>query len=68
MTIGWKPENQQVIAQTIQAGLIHNPEEALDLAVAILRARLKDLGKVRAATPEDRVRAFEDSSPGSSQA
>ena len=40
MTITPRPEQEQLIAQAIQAGLIQNAEEALDIAVDTLRDRL----------------------------
>ena len=59
MIIELKPEHEQVIAQAIQAGLIHTPNEALDFALETLRGQLKARDDVRAATPEGRVQAFE---------
>ena len=41
MTITTKPEQERLIAQAIQAGLIRNAEEALDIAVDTLRGRLR---------------------------
>ena len=41
MTVELKPEQSQVIAEAIQAGLIKSADEALDIAVDVLRARLK---------------------------
>ena len=41
MTIQLEPGHEQVINQAIQAGLIENADEALDIAVDALRGRLK---------------------------
>ncbi len=41
MTIELKPEHSQVIDQAIQAGLITNASDVLDIAVETLRERLK---------------------------
>jgi hypothetical protein len=60
MIIELKPEHEQVIARSIQAGLIHTPDEALDFAFETLRGQLKAHDKTRAATPEGRVEAFDD--------
>jgi hypothetical protein len=40
MTITPSPEQEQILAEAIQAGLIHSPEEALNLALETLRNRL----------------------------
>jgi uncharacterized protein (DUF2267 family) len=40
MTIELKPELEQVIAQAIQAGVIHDANEALDITLETLRSRL----------------------------
>ncbi len=40
MTITPRPDQEQLIAQAIQAGLIHDASEALDIAVDALRNRL----------------------------
>ena len=41
-----KPELEQVIAQAIQEGVIHDADEALDITLETLRSRLKALGTV----------------------
>jgi hypothetical protein len=41
MTITPKPEQEHLIAEAIQAGLIKNADEALEIAVDTLRDRLK---------------------------
>ncbi len=40
MTITPRPEQEQLITQAIQAGLIHSADDALDLAVETLKDRL----------------------------
>lgn len=40
MTIQLKPELEQVIAQAIQEGVIHDAGEALDITLEVLRDRL----------------------------
>ena len=40
MTIELKPEQEQVIAQAIKAGVIHDASEALDITLEMLRNRL----------------------------
>jgi hypothetical protein len=45
MNIELKPEQEQVITQAIQEGMIHDPEEALNISVEILRNRLSKSGK-----------------------
>jgi hypothetical protein len=45
MTITPKPEQEQLIAQAIKAGLIRNADEALDIAVDTLRGRLRASAK-----------------------
>jgi regulator of replication initiation timing len=46
MNIELKPELEQVIAQAIQEGVIHDADEALDITLETLRSRLKALGTV----------------------
>lgn len=40
MTITLKPEQEQVLAEAIEAGLIASPEDALDIALDGLRSKL----------------------------
>ena len=40
MTITLKPEQEQILTEAIQAGLIHNAEEALDVGLESLKGRL----------------------------
>ncbi len=40
MTITPSPEQEQILAEAIQAGLIHSPEDALNLGLETLRTRL----------------------------
>lgn len=41
MTIELKPEATRIIDQAIQAGLIHRPDEVVELGVETLRSRLE---------------------------
>ena len=56
MTITPKPEQAQLIAEAIQAGLIKSPAEALDIAVDALRGRLK--ASARPIDAEEWMRKF----------
>ena len=40
MTITPKPEQEQILAEAMQAGLIHSPEDALDVGLEALRGKL----------------------------
>jgi hypothetical protein len=51
-----KPEQAQLIAEAIQAGLIKSPEEALEIAVDTLRERLK--ASTRPIDAEEWMRRF----------
>jgi hypothetical protein len=41
MTIDLKPEDSRIINQAIQAGLIHRPDEVVEVGVETLRSRLE---------------------------
>ena len=41
MTIQLKPEQEQVVGQAIQAGLIANADDILDVGIDAIRQRLK---------------------------
>jgi hypothetical protein len=41
MTIELKPEDTRIIDQAIQAGLIHHPDEVVEVGVEALRSRLE---------------------------
>jgi hypothetical protein len=41
MTIQLKPEQEQVVGQAIQAGLIANADEVFDMGIDAIRQRLK---------------------------
>ena len=41
MTINLKPEDTRIINQAIQAGLIHRPDEVVEVGVETLRNRLE---------------------------
>ena len=56
MTITPKPEQAQLIADAIQAGLIKSPDEALEIAVDTLRDRLK--ASTRPIDAEEWMRKF----------
>ena len=43
MTIEIKPEDTRIIDEAIQAGLIHRPDDVVDLGVETLRSRLQSL-------------------------
>jgi uncharacterized protein (DUF2267 family) len=58
MTITLRPEHERVIDQAIQAGVIHDAEEALEIAVDTLRDRLsRSLRTVESKQPlADKIR------------
>jgi len=41
MTIELKPEESRIIDQAIQAGLIHRPDEVVEVGIEALRSRLE---------------------------
>ena len=43
MTITTRPEQERLIAAAIKAGIIGDPQQALDIAVDTLRDRLREL-------------------------
>jgi hypothetical protein len=51
-----KPEQEHLIAEAIQAGLIKNADEALEIAVDALRRRLK--ASTRPISAEEWMRKF----------
>jgi hypothetical protein len=51
MTITPKPEREQILAAAIEAGLIGDPEDALDLGLEALRTQLAFARKKE--TPEE---------------
>ena len=55
MNIELKPEQEKVIVQAIQEGVIHDPEEALNISVQILRDRLSKRG-----TPQKQNRTLRE--------
>jgi hypothetical protein len=66
MTITPKPEQEQVLTQAIQAGLIQTPEDALEIALQELRNKL-ELGR-ESETAEEwiaKFNAWADSHAGS---
>ena len=42
MTITPKPEQERILTEAIQAGLIQRPEDALDIALEALKSKLAD--------------------------
>ncbi len=56
MTITPTPEQERTLAQAIKNGLIHRPEEALDLGLDTLRSRLAT--QRRAETAEEWIARF----------
>jgi hypothetical protein len=59
MTIQLKPEQEQVIGQAIQAGLIRVPDDALDVGVETIRQQLRQRESAqKPATAEQWSREF----------
>ena len=56
MTITPKPEQERVLTATMEAGLIKSADDALDIAVETLEARLAVDGK--SGTVEEWIRRF----------
>ena len=56
MTITLKPEQERVLTEAIEAGLIQSPEDALDIALQELRAKLT-MGQ-ESETPEEWIARF----------
>ncbi len=61
MTITPRPEQEQLIAQAIQAGLIRTAEDALEIAVDTLRGRLSSSKPKRPAGRKSLARLFAES-------
>jgi hypothetical protein len=61
MTLTPRPEQEQLIAQAIQAGLIRNAEDALDIAVDTLRERLRTSQPKRPSGRKSLAQLFADS-------
>ena len=47
MTIHLKPEQEQVIGQAIQAGLIESPDDVVEVGVETIRRRLEARSSLR---------------------
>jgi hypothetical protein len=62
MTIQIKPEQEQVIGQAIQAGLIKDADQAVELGMQTIRERLKGRHK-KVATPAGDLPALFANSP-----
>ncbi len=61
MTITPRPEQEELIAQAIRAGLIRTAEDALDIAVDTLRGRLSSSKPKRPAGRKSLDRLFAES-------
>ena len=61
MRITPKPEQEEIISQAIQAGLIRNPEEALEIAVHTLQDRLQETLRKRPPGRKSLPRLFAES-------
>jgi hypothetical protein len=60
MTIELDPEHERLIAQAIQAGLIQNVEEALDVALETLRGRLEGGAASGGSARQEAVRRMQE--------
>lgn len=60
MTIELNPEHERLIAQAIQAGLIQNVEEALDVALETLRGRLEASAASGGSARQEAVRSMQE--------
>jgi hypothetical protein len=59
MTIQFKPEQEQVIDQAIQTGLIERADQVVELGVEALRSRLEAAGvDARSADPQEWIGRF----------
>jgi hypothetical protein len=61
MTIQIKPEQERVIGQAIEAGLIENADQAVELGMQTIRERLKERPKKFAAPADDLPALFANS-------
>ena len=60
MTIDLKPEDTNIINQAIQAGLIHRPDEVVEVGVETLRSRLEARLSLGSSTRQDVVRRMQE--------
>jgi hypothetical protein len=60
MTIELKPEATRIIDQAIQAGLIHRPDEVVELGVETLRSRLEARRSSGPSAREEAVRRMQE--------
>ena len=60
MTIQLNAEQEQLVAQAIEAGLIRAPEEVVAAGMEAIRQRLAKLSTVAAVGPEDWSREFHE--------
>ena len=60
MTIELKPEATRIIDQAIQAGLIHRPDEVVELGVETLRSRLEARRSSGSSAREEAVRRMQE--------
>jgi hypothetical protein len=60
MTIELKPEDTRVIDQAIQAGLIHRPDDVVEVGVETLRSRLEARPSPGSAARQEAVRRMQE--------
>ena len=61
MTILVKPEQEQLIAEAIQAGVIQTPRDVVDVGVEAIRRRLEARAALRASTTAEQwLQEFRD--------
>ena len=60
MTFELKPEDAQVITEAIQAGLVHRPDEVVEVGVETLRARLLSQFPGSVSSRRDAIRRMEE--------
>jgi hypothetical protein len=58
MTITPKPEQERVLTEAIQAGLIGSPEDALDIGLPALRTKLMATTSVPSEAAKEWVKKF----------
>jgi hypothetical protein len=60
MTIELKPEDTRIIKRAIQAGLIHCPDDVVEVGVATLRSRLQSCVPAESSTRQEAVRRMQE--------
>jgi hypothetical protein len=58
MVIALNPEQERVVGQAIEAGLIEKPEDAVELGVGTIRRRLERAPHSSTLSKEERKKAF----------